>query len=144
MRAVMHLGPLALAADQLAAVAAAWLFVAVGLHQRMGGDKASVVPLAAAIGFVVARLACIATRVCIHSMLSTKSFRDGAAAVTCSSRVAETGRGRAAASTYRIPMSRSRATSAAQRAIALRKQALHSAGPKRLEMVVRASERLGF
>lgn len=54
---ILHLGPLALSADRLAAVAAIWLFVAIGSHRRMAGESAAAVSVAAAAGFVVARLA---------------------------------------------------------------------------------------
>lgn len=61
MSPIIHLGPLALSADRLAAVAAIWLFVAIGSHRRMAGESAAVVSIAAAGGFVVARLAYVAT-----------------------------------------------------------------------------------
>lgn len=61
MSAVIHLGPLALAADRLAAVAAVWVFVAVGSHRRIGGETLSAVPIAAATGFLIARLSYVAT-----------------------------------------------------------------------------------
>ena len=58
---ILHLGPLALSADRLAAVAAIWLFVAIGSHRRMAGESAAAVSVAAAVGFVVARLAYVAS-----------------------------------------------------------------------------------
>lgn len=61
MSPVLHIGPLALAADRLAAVAAIWLFVAVGSHRRLAGETAAAVSSAAAGGFVIARLAYVAT-----------------------------------------------------------------------------------
>ena len=61
MSEIIHLGPLALAADRLIAIAAVWLFVAVGASRRMAGDKAAAVSLAAAGGFLVARLFYVAT-----------------------------------------------------------------------------------
>jgi cytochrome c biogenesis protein CcmG, thiol:disulfide interchange protein DsbE len=60
MSPVLHLGPLALATDRLAAVAAVWLFVAVGSRRRIGGETVSAVPLAAATGFLMARLSYVA------------------------------------------------------------------------------------
>jgi len=57
MSPILQLGPFALSGDRLAAVAAIWLFVAVGSHRRVAGDSAAVVPLAAAGGFIAARLA---------------------------------------------------------------------------------------
>lgn len=60
MSPILHLGPLALSADRLAAVAAVWLFVAIGSHRRMGGETTAVT-IAAVGGFVVARLAYVAT-----------------------------------------------------------------------------------
>ena len=61
MSPIVHLGPLALSADRLAAVAAIWLFVAIGSHRRMAGESAAAVSIAAAGGFMVARLAYVAT-----------------------------------------------------------------------------------
>ena len=61
MSPILHLGPLALSADRLAAVAAIWLFVAIGSHRRMAGETTAVVSIAAVGGFVVARLAYVAT-----------------------------------------------------------------------------------
>ena len=61
MSPILHLGPLALSADRLAAVAAIWLFVAIGSHRRMAGETASAVSIATVGGFVVARLAYVAT-----------------------------------------------------------------------------------
>ena len=61
MSEIIHVGPLALAADRLIATAAVWLFVAVGAYRRMAGDKAAAVSLAAAGGFLVARLFYVAT-----------------------------------------------------------------------------------
>lgn len=60
---ILHLGPLALSADRLAAVAAIWLFVAIGSHRRMAGESAAAVSVAAAVGFVVARLAYVASHI---------------------------------------------------------------------------------
>lgn len=60
MSMILHLGPFALAADRLAAVGAIWLFVAIGSHRRMG-ETASAVALAAALGFIAARLTYVAT-----------------------------------------------------------------------------------
>ena len=57
MSPILQLGPFAVSGDRLAAVAAIWLFVAVGSHRRVSGDNAPVAPLAAASGFIVARLA---------------------------------------------------------------------------------------
>lgn len=57
MTPILHLGPLALATDRLAAVAAIWLFVAIGSSRRMAGDDPAAISLAAAGGFIVARLA---------------------------------------------------------------------------------------
>jgi thiol-disulfide isomerase/thioredoxin len=56
---IFQVGPLALSADRLAAVVAVWLFVAVGSHRRMAGESATV-SIAAALGFVFARLAYVA------------------------------------------------------------------------------------
>jgi thiol-disulfide isomerase/thioredoxin len=61
MSPILHLGPLALSADRLVAVAAIWLFVAIGSHRRMAGEATAAVSIAAAGGFVVARLAYVAT-----------------------------------------------------------------------------------
>ncbi len=60
MSPILQLGPLALSADRLAAVAALWLFVAIGSNRRFARTTTSVVPIAAAVGFVVARLAYVA------------------------------------------------------------------------------------
>ena len=59
MSPIIQLGPLALSADRLTAVAAIWLFVAIGSHRRMAGESATV-SIAATVGFVVARLAYVA------------------------------------------------------------------------------------
>ena len=61
MSPIIQLGPLALSADRLAAVAAIWLFVAIGSHRRMAGESAAAVSIAAVAGFVVARLAYVAS-----------------------------------------------------------------------------------
>ena len=61
MSPIFHLGPLALSTDRLAAVAAIWLFVAIGSHRRMAGETTAVVSIAAVGGFVIARLAYVAT-----------------------------------------------------------------------------------
>ena len=61
MSPIVHLGPLALSADRLTAVAAIWLFIAIGSHRRIAGESAATVSVAAAGGFVAARLAHVAT-----------------------------------------------------------------------------------
>ena len=61
MSPILQLGPLALAADRLAAVAAIWLFVAIGSWRLMAGDKSAAVSFAAVGGFVAARLGYVAT-----------------------------------------------------------------------------------
>ena len=61
MSPIFHLGPLALSTDRLAAVAAIWLFVAIGSHRRMSGERSAAVSIAAVGGFLVARLAYVAT-----------------------------------------------------------------------------------
>lgn len=63
MSPILHLGPLALAADRLAAVAAIWLFVAIGSWRLMAGDKSVAVAIAAVGGFVAARLGYVATHI---------------------------------------------------------------------------------
>ncbi|MES2904329.1 MAG: TlpA disulfide reductase family protein [Pseudomonadota bacterium] len=63
MSPILNLGPLALSTDRLAAVAAIWLFVAIGSHRRMAGEAAAVVSIAAVGGFVVARLAYVGMHV---------------------------------------------------------------------------------
>ncbi len=63
MSPIFHLGPLALSADRLAAVAAIWLFVAIGSHRRMAGEATAAVSIAAVGGFLAARLAYVATHI---------------------------------------------------------------------------------
>lgn len=61
MSPILNLGPLALATDRLAAVAAIWLFVAIGSHRRIVGERTTAVTIAAVGGLLVARLAYVAT-----------------------------------------------------------------------------------
>lgn len=61
MSPILQLGPFALSGDRLAAVAAIWLFVALGSHRRIAGESAPVATLAAAGGFIAARLAYVVT-----------------------------------------------------------------------------------
>ena len=63
MSPILQLGPLALAADRLAAVAAIWLFVAVGSRRLMAGDKSAAVSIATVGGFIAARLGYVATHI---------------------------------------------------------------------------------
>lgn len=61
MSPILHLGPLALSTDRVAAVAAIWIFVAIGSRRRMAGEATAVVSIAAVVGFLAARLAYVAT-----------------------------------------------------------------------------------
>ena len=57
MSPIVHLGPLALASDRLAAVAAVWLFITVASHRYFAGEGTRAVAVSALVGFLVARLA---------------------------------------------------------------------------------------
>jgi hypothetical protein len=58
---VVHLGPLALAADRLIAMAALWLFVIVGATRWFAGGQGGVTVTAATVGVIAARLAYVAS-----------------------------------------------------------------------------------